>query len=158
MAVPNSSLFSGTLISALTDTASETDINAAGVTISLYTDYALDPAAATAVGYTATGELATANGYTRPGIALPNRTFGVVSGIIYYQADDAVWTSPTTLSAINGCLIYDTTPTTTPCADPGIAFIKFGTAGSSGGGSFTVQWADGVNGQNGVIFYIDPQP
>jgi len=92
--------------------------------IALYDNTAALTAGTTA--YTSTGELATAGGYTRPGLALtvPASMPSLTGATAWTDFNDALWSSSTITA--RGALIYNDTATT-PVADAAVVVLDFGT-------------------------------
>ncbi len=157
MTFPASSLYAANLLAAWGATATNIDLDTNQLKVALYTDSMVqDPTAGTALGYSATGELANGNGYTTAGANLGGTVTWAVSGGLLVCSTSAVtsWTTAT-MSNVYGCVVYDSIATS-PVANPAIVAVKFGTVGSSGGGTFTIDWAD--TPVTNTIFTIDPTP
>lgn len=157
MTFPASSLYAANLLAGWSAGATDIDIDGASrLKIALYNDSMVqDPTGGTALGYSATGEVSGA-GYTATGKVLGGTvTWAVNSGLLVCSTSAVTDWTGATLSNIYGCVIYDDSATS-PIADACIVAIKFGTVGSSGGGTFTIDWAD--TPVTNTIFTIDPTP
>lgn len=110
---------------------------------------------ATQLGYSGgsnnlTGEHANGNGYTTGGIVVVP-TLEVASDILVWTlAADPNWAAATTFADVHGCAFYDDGPTNKPT----VCGLHFATAGSSGGGAFTIQLSDSPLSE--TVFTIDP--
>jgi hypothetical protein len=156
MPFPNSSLYSANFLSALnTPSTAYPKLGTNTLKVALYNDAMSQVATGgTNLGYTTTGEV-TGSGYTAGGESLTGRSWALDSeGRLLLTASNTTW-STVSISAVTGCVIYDS-QATAPIANPCIVAIKFGSAGSSGGGAFTIDWADSPS--TNTIFFIDPTP
>jgi hypothetical protein len=104
--------------------------------IALYDNTATLTAATT--GYTTSGELATAGGYTRDTLALAGFTVSTTGTTAYIDwTTDPSWSSATFTAY--GALIYNATATGTgTITKPAIAVLDFGGAQTATNGTFTV--------------------
>lgn len=157
MAFPASSLYAATLMAGWNATATNIDIDTNQLKIGLYDlNTTQDPVNSSPQAYTTTGELASAGGYTRGAKNLGGTvTFAINAGIIVCSTSATTDWSSATFSGVKGCIIWDSIATS-PVANPCIVAVAFGTDGSSGGGTFTIDWADGAVAN--TIFTIDPTP
>lgn len=105
-------------------------------TMALYTQAAASLDKTTTV-YTATGELVTGNGYSRPGKDLTIAASSPSSDTVAGWADfvDVEWTSSTITA--DGCMIYNNTHASDACVS-----VHTFTSASSTNGTFTVQFPD----------------
>lgn len=156
MTFPASSLYAANLLAAWGATATDIDIDTHTLKVALYTDSMVqDPTAGTALGYSATGELS-GTGYTATGANLGGTvTWAVSSGLLVCSTSAVTSWATATFSNVYGCVVYDS-QATSPVANAAIVAVKFGTVGSSGGGTFTIDWADSP--VTNTIFTIDPTP
>lgn len=157
MTFPNSSLYAANLLAGWAAGATDIDLDGASrLKIALYTDSMVqDPTGGTALGYSATGELS-GTGYTATGKVLGGTvTWAVNSGLLVCSTSAVTDWTGATFSNVYGCVIYDDSATS-PVADACIVAVKFGSVGSSGGGTFTIDWADSP--VTNTIFTIDPTP
>jgi hypothetical protein len=171
MTFPNSSLYSQNIINQLLSprvgATQAFDLNTDTFLCALYNNtMAQDPQSDTCLGYDANGEITYAGsvgGNSEPATAQTMTTIAASmngtapSRVICITADDVTWTS-SSFSNVYGCVIYDDTITASGVwvANSCLIAVKFGSVGSSGGGSFTVQWQD--TPVAGTIFTIDPSP
>jgi hypothetical protein len=90
-------------------------------------------------------ELTSSGQWAAGGVALASKTAtNPASGVFMADAADTASGSTATLSAVYGCLVYDST-VTTPVANQGFCFNYFGGSNSVTSGTFTVVWnANGI--------------
>lgn len=157
MTFPASSLYAANLLAGWGATATDIDLDSHALKVALYTDSMVqDPTGGTPLGYSGTGEHGATGNYATSGAALGGTVTWAVNGGLLVCSTSAVtsWASAT-LSNVYGCVIWDT-QATSPVANAAIVAVKFGTVGSSGGGTFTIDWADSP--VTNTIFTIDPTP
>jgi hypothetical protein len=96
---------------------------------------------ATTAAYSATNELAAANGYSTGGVALTGAATGSGSGTAWLDFADATWTTASFTGA-RFMLIYDTND-----SNRAYAVIDFGADKAAQGGSFIYEFpvADAAN-------------
>ena len=92
----------------------------------------------TTTAYTATEELPTATGYTRPGKTLTNTGVGVSTVTSFTDFSDISWTSASFTT--RGCLIYNTTAITGLTANRAVCSIDFGGDKTVSSGTFSIQF------------------
>jgi hypothetical protein len=160
-----SSLYAANLLAAWGASATDIDLDSTTPTnrikVALYNDSMnQDPLGTTPLGYSTTGELLPTGGsnYTTGGNPVGTVTWAVNGGLLVCSAASTVSWASAQFSNVYGCVVYDD-GATSPVADACIVAVRFGTVGSSGGGTFTIDWADLTTpAVNNVIFTIDPQP
>jgi len=145
----SSKIFSAFITDALNRT-NAFDLNADTFKAALFNDTGTpsQTAAAASTAYN-TGQWVTANevsngGWSAAGLALTSVTSQFSSNVYTFDAADTANGSAATLSAVQGCLVYDDT-LTTPVADQGVSYHSFGGAQSVTAGTFTIVWnASGI--------------
>lgn len=161
MAFPSSSLYAANLMAGWNATASDIDIDTHQMVAALYggggDTMAQDPLSNTPVGYSATGEQTNVSGtgYVAGGANMGAFTYTCNGTLIVAScASDTSW-ALATLTNVIGVVVYDT-DATSPVANACLVAVKFGSPGSSGGGTFTIDWA--ASPTTNTIFTIDPMP
>lgn len=147
MAFPASNWFRKLLEDSLENTAA-IDLNADTIKTALYTNasvasfnYDSDIGYSTTVAPWSTAEVAAGGVYSTGGVTLATPTVAVSSGVVTFDAGDAIWLASTITA--RGCLVYD--DTLTAGSKYGIVAVNFGSDFASTAGTFTVAWnASGI--------------
>jgi hypothetical protein len=173
MAFPaNSSLFAANLLYQFNSPATtvfDTDVHVFKCGLHTDTGAICDPFSSSPVGYATTGDITGQTGYTgaknlESGGSTGVPSFALVGGgtaavVLRFGAYETTWAATTNFSSVQGAIIYDDTIAgATPAVDACLVAIRFGTVGTSGGGSFTVGWSGSAAATIGTIFTIDPNP
>lgn len=90
-------------------------------------------------------EITSAGQWAAGGVALTSPASNIgTANTFFFTASNTVSGSTATLTAVYGCLIYDTTATT--ITNPGLCFNYFGGSNSVTSGTFTVAYAASPSG------------
>lgn len=145
MAITTSKIFSVFIQDALNRTSAY-DLNADTFKVALYGDGATPDQTvssantAYAVGQWVVGNEKSNGGWAAGGIALTGVTSTFSSATYTFDAIDTPNSSAATLSAVTGCLVYDST-----VSNLGLSFHYFGGSQSVTAGTLTVVWnASGI--------------
>lgn len=145
MAWSASKIFVSFVEDALENTA-ELDLNADAFKVALFNDDITPDQTVNAAnssyngGVWTTGDEVSNGGWAAGGVSLVSPTFAPTSNVLKFDATDTANSTAATLSAVNGCLVYDDT-----ISDRGVSYHWFGSAQSVTSGTLTIVWnASGI--------------
>lgn len=95
--------------------------------------------AATSAWVTA-NEITGASEWVAGGRTLASKTFTNTSNTFTFTAANLAGSATVTMSGILGCLVYDSTVSGSPLANPGVCYNWFGGSQSVTAGTFSVNW------------------